>query len=191
MKTEDIETTNKETNAVMTVGGGCFWCTEAVFNEVEGVLKVVSGYSNGDSPGEPTYREVCSGQSGFAEVVQVTFNPSKISFEELLIMFMTTHDPTSLNKQGADRGTQYRSIILYQNEQQKMVAETVINQLKSYFDKPIVTEVSELETFYPATNDHQDFYDSNPNSGYCMVVIDPKLRKLRSMFSDKLKSAHS
>ncbi|MBO6879123.1 peptide-methionine (S)-S-oxide reductase MsrA [Winogradskyella sp.] len=172
-----------------TVGGGCFWCTEAVFEEVAGVEKVVSGYTGGDAPGRPTYREVCSGLSGFAEVVKITFDANVISYEDILVIFMTSHDPTSLNKQGADRGTQYRSVIYYQNENQKEIAEAVFDALTPYYDKPIVTELSKAGIFYEAEKEHQDFYKNNPNYGYCSYVIDPKLAKLRKLHSDKLKNA--
>ncbi|WP_178987764.1 peptide-methionine (S)-S-oxide reductase MsrA [Winogradskyella schleiferi] len=169
------------------VGGGCFWCTEAVFQEVKGVEKVVSGYTGGKAPGRPTYREVCSGLSGFAEVVRITFDANVISYEDILIIFMTTHDPTSLNKQGADRGTQYRSVIYYYNENQKDIAETVFKELAQYYEDPIVTELSAAQIFYDAEKEHQDFYENNPDYGYCSFVIDPKLAKLRKLHADKLK----
>ncbi|MCB0398190.1 MAG: peptide-methionine (S)-S-oxide reductase MsrA [Winogradskyella sp.] len=174
---------------VATVGGGCFWCTEAVFQEVKGVENVVSGYSGGKVPGRPTYREVCSGLTGHAEVVQIIYDANVISYQDILVIFMTTHDPTTLNRQGADRGTQYRSVIFYHNEDQKNIAELVLNELSSYYDKPIVTEVSAAETFYEAEQEHQDFYKNNPDYGYCTFVIDPKLSKLRQLHSDKLKNA--
>ncbi|WP_299111680.1 peptide-methionine (S)-S-oxide reductase MsrA [uncultured Winogradskyella sp.] len=174
---------------IATIGGGCFWCTEAVFQEVKGVESVVSGYSGGNVPGRPTYREICSGLTGHAEVVQITFDANVISYEDILVIFMTTHDPTSLNRQGADRGTQYRSVIYYHDETQKEIAEVVIKELAKYYDDPIVTEVSEAVTFYEAEKEHQDFYKNNPNYGYCNFVIDPKLAKLRKLHSDKLKSA--
>lgn len=171
----------------MTVGGGCFWCTEAVFDQIKGVEKVVSGYSGGKVPGVPTYREVCSGLTGHAEVIQVSFNPTIISFKELLEIFMTSHDPTTLNRQGADSGTQYRSVIFYHDEEQREIAEKVLNEMASYFDDSIVTELSPLEKFFPAESDHQDYYLNNPSQGYCRVVISPKLAKLRSLHADKLK----
>ena len=172
---------------VLTVGGGCFWCTEAVFQRVKGVTKVVSGYSGGTVPGKPTYREICSGLTGHAEVVQVTYDASIISFEELLVIFMTTHDPTTLNRQGADVGTQYRSVIFYHNESQKEIALEVIKQLNSYYDDPIVTEVSPLDVFYEAEQEHQDYYNRNTAQGYCNYVIAPKLSKLRKLYASKLK----
>ena len=182
----------KENIQIATVGGGCFWCTEAVFQEVKGVENVVSGYSGGpDSYRDsrrPTYREVCSGLSGHAEVVQITFDANIISYEDILMVFMTTHNPTTLNQQGADRGTQYRSVIFYHNEVQKDIAETVIKELNPYYEHNIVTEVSEASMFYEAEKEHQDFYKNNPNYGYCNFVIDPKLAKLRKLHADKLKN---
>ncbi|WP_179384821.1 peptide-methionine (S)-S-oxide reductase MsrA [Allomuricauda sp. ARW1Y1] len=174
---------------VMTVGGGCFWCVEAIFQQVKGVEKVVSGYSGGDCPGHPTYREICSGRTGHAEVVKVTFDPKVISYEELLVIFMTTHDPTTLNKQGADMGTQYRSVVYYHNDEQKEIIDQVIKQLNPYFDNKIVTEVSPAEIFYAAEDYHQNYYNENSSQGYCSLVITPKLNKLRKMYADKLKAA--
>ena len=172
---------------IATIGGGCFWCTEAVFQEVKGVEKVVSGYSGGNVPGHPTYREICSGLTGHAEVIQITFDSNVITYQDILIIFMTTHNPTTLNRQGADRGTQYRSVIFYHDVQQKEIAEIVIKELGQYYENPIVTEVSEAVTFYEAEKEHQDFYRNNPDYGYCGFVIDPKLAKLRKLHSDKLK----
>lgn len=172
---------------VATVGGGCFWCTEAVFQEVNGVEKVVSGYTGGNAPGKPTYREVCSGLTGHAEVVQITFDANVISYEDILVIFMTTHDPTTLNRQGADRGTQYRSVIYYHNDTQKEVAEIVVNEVAPYYENPIVTEISPLGVFYEAEEYHQDYYRNNQEQGYCSFVITPKLAKLRKLHADKLK----
>lgn len=172
---------------VATFGGGCFWCTEAVFQEVKGVEKVVSGYSGGNAPGKPTYREVCSGLTGHAEVIQVTFDASVISYEDILVIFMTTHDPTTLNKQGADRGTQYRSVIYYHNDVQKEIAEVVSKEITPYYENPIVTEISPLDVFYEAEDYHQNYYRSNQEQGYCSFVITPKLAKLRKLHADKLK----
>ena len=172
---------------IATVGGGCFWCTEAVFQEVKGVEKVVSGYSGGNAPGHPTYREICSGLSGHAEVVQITFDADVISYEDILVIFMTTHDPTTLNKQGADRGTQYRSVIYYHNELQKEIAEIVSKEVTPYYEDPIVTEISPLAVFYEAEKEHQDYYRNNQSQGYCSFVITPKLAKLRKLHADKLK----
>ena len=171
-----------------TVGAGCFWCIEAVYNEVKGVEKVVSGYSGGTVPGVPTYREVCSGLTGHAEVVQVTYDPEVISYEDLLIIFMTSHDPTTLNRQGADVGTQYRSVIFYHDDQQKEIAETVIREMGSYYDSPIVTELSPLDVFFEAEAAHQNYYANNQTQGYCSFVITPKLAKLRKLHADKLKT---
>ena len=172
---------------IATFGGGCFWCTEAVFQEVKGVEKVVSGYSGGNVPGKPTYREVCSGLTGHAEVVQITFDANVISYEDILIIFMTTHDPTTLNQQGADRGTQYRSVIYYHDENQKEIAEVVSKEIATYYENPIVTEISPLDVFYEAEKEHQDYYRRNQAQGYCSFVITPKLAKLRKLHADKLK----
>ena len=172
---------------IATLGGGCFWCTEAVFQDVRGIEKVVSGYSGGNVPGYPTYREICSGLTGHAEVIQITFNANVISYEDILVVFMTTHDPTTLNQQGADRGTQYRSVIFYHDDKQKELAELVIKELAPYYEKTIVTEISALDTFYEAEQEHQDFYRNNKTMGYCSFVIEPKLAKLRKLHADKLK----
>jgi len=171
-----------------TVGGGCFWCTEAVLLEIKGVEKVVSGYSGGNAPGKPTYREICSGLTGHAEVIQVSFDPDIISFHDLLMVFMTTHDPTTLNRQGGDVGTQYRSVIFYHDQNQKEVAEEVLGEMSSYYENPVVTELSPLKIFYEAEDYHQNYYRNNQSQGYCSFVITPKLSKLRKMHADKLKS---
>lgn len=171
----------------ITVGGGCFWCTEAVFQEVKGVENVVSGYSGGNVPGRPTYREICSGLTGHAEVVQITFDANVISYEDILVIFMTTHDPTTLNRQGADRGTQYRSVIYYHDDVQKEIAEVVVKEVSPYYKSPIVTEISPLDVFYEAEKEHQDYYRNNQTQGYCSFVITPKLAKLRKLHADKLK----
>jgi len=173
----------------MTVGGGCFWCTEAVFQEVKGVKEVISGYMGGTVPGRPTYREICSGLTGHAEVVQLTYDANIVSFEDLLLIFMTTHDPTTLNRQGADVGSQYRSVIYFHNEEQEEVANAVVNAVKAYYENPIVTEISPLATFYEAEREHQDYYKNNKRHGYCTFVIEPKLNKLRKMHAEKLISA--
>lgn len=178
----------RKPNKIATVGGGCFWCTEAVFQEVKGINLVVSGYTGGIAPGRPTYREICSGLTGHAEVVQITYDPTIISFADILLIFMTTHDPTTLNRQGADRGTQYRSVIYYENSEEQNIAETILKEISPYYQKPVVTEVSPLGVFYEAESDHQDFYKNNTESGYCQVVINPKLAKLRKLHADKLKS---
>jgi peptide-methionine (S)-S-oxide reductase len=170
-----------------TFGGGCFWCTEAVFQEVKGVEKVASGYSGGNVPGHPTYREICSGLTGHAEVIQVIFDANIISYKDILVIFMTTHNPTTLNQQGADRGTQYRSVIYYHNEDQKEIAELVTKEISLYYKNPIVTEISPLSIFYEAGKEHHDYYRSNQEQGYCSFVITPKLAKLRKLHADKLK----
>ena len=170
-----------------TVGGGCFWCTEAVFQEVKGVKKVVSGYAGGNAPGRPTYREICSGLTGHAEVIQITFDANVISYADILVIFMTTHDPTTLNRQGADVGTQYRSVIFYHNNENKEIAEAVVKELAPYFDSKIVTEISEIPIFYEAEEYHQNYYRNNTNQGYCSYVITPKLNKLRKLHADKLR----
>ena len=178
---------NNKNLQLATFGGGCFWCTEAVFQEVKGVEKVVSGYSGGNAPGHPTYREICSGLTGHAEVIQVTFDADLISYEEILVIFMTTHDPTTLNRQGADRGTQYRSVIYYHDEVQKNIAEVVLKNLSGYYENLIVTEISLLDVFYEAEKEHQDYYRNNQGQGYCSFVITPKLAKLRKLHAGKLK----
>ncbi len=173
-----------------TFGGGCFWCTEAVFQEIKGVQKIVSGYTGGTVPGTPTYREICSGLTGHAEVVQITFDSTVISYKDLVEIFMTTHDPTTLNRQGADVGTQYRSVIFYHDETQKETAELVISNLSKYFDQPIVTEISPLQKFHEAEEYHQNYYINNQSQSYCSFVITPKLAKLRKLHAVKLKSAN-
>ena len=172
---------------IATVGGGCFWCVEAIFQEVRGVQKVISGYTGGNAPGKPTYREVCSGLTGHAEVVQITYDANIISYEDILVIFMTTHDPTTLNRQGADVGTQYRSVICYHNDSQKEIAGLVLNEVAPYYEQAIVTEISPLETFYEAEEYHQDYYRNNQSQGYCSAVISPKISKLRKMHADKIK----
>lgn len=172
---------------IMTVGGGCFWCTEAVFDEIKGVKEVVSGYSGGTVPGTPTYREVCSGLTGHAEVIQVSFDPKEVFYETLLEIFLTSHDPTTLNRQGGDRGTQYRSVIFYHNDHQKEVALKVLDKMATYYEDPIVTELVPYKKFFPAEQEHKDYYANNPSQGYCTAVISPKIAKLRKMHADKLK----
>ncbi|CDF80740.1 peptide methionine sulfoxide reductase MsrA [Formosa agariphila KMM 3901] len=175
------------TKEIITLGGGCFWCTEAVFQQVKGIEKVVSGYTGGTVPGTPTYREICSGLTGHAEVIQLTYDANVISLQDILIIFFTTHDPTTLNRQGADRGTQYRSVIYYQKEEEKAIIDVVIENIQPYFDDKIVTEVSALGPFFEAEDYHQDYYENNKTQGYCTAVINPKLAKLRQMHADKLK----
>ena len=160
-----------------TFGGGCFWCVEAVFERVEGVKSVVSGYAGGKTP-NPTYREVCTGETGHAEVVDIQFDPAKVGFDKLLELFWDAHDPTTPNRQGADRGTQYRSVVFYHNEEQKKLAQESVKAAASKFRAPIVTEIAPLPTFYAAEDYHQDYFQKNPNAPYCAVVIQPKLKKL-------------
>jgi peptide-methionine (S)-S-oxide reductase len=162
---------------VATLGGGCFWCLEAVYERSNGIKSVVSGYAGGTKP-NPTYTEVCTGTTGHAEVVQVEFDPEVVSYEEVLELFWKAHDPTTLNRQGADVGSQYRSIILYHDEKQRETAERSREQAGKYFHDPIVTEIEPLSTFYRAEDYHQDYYEKNPNAGYCAFVIRPKLQKL-------------
>ncbi len=186
LKKEEANTTDEELFETATLGNGCFWCTEAVLNELEGIGKVVSGYAGGETE-QPTYWEVSSGNTGHAEVVQVNFNPNKISYADILRVFFATHDPTSLNRQGADVGTQYRSIILYHNEAQQQTAREIIEELQSYFDKTIVTQVVPFSKFFKAEQSHQDYYRNNPEKAYCQMVISPKLQKMRAQFASVLK----
>lgn len=178
----------KDRYEIATFGGGCFWCTEAIFERISGVLKVESGYSGGHIS-SPDYNMVSSGTTGHAEVVQITFDPEQVSYLELLEIFFKTHDPTTLNRQGADVGTQYRSIVLYHTEKQRELTLQVIKQLESegIWSDPIVTAVEPFEKFYPAEAYHQEYYENNPNQGYCRLVINPKLDKLEKVFKEKLK----
>ncbi len=162
----------------ITLGGGCFWCVEAVYERIPGVQSVESGYAGG-STANPTYEQVCDGTTGHAEVAQLTYDPSKVTLEEILELFWRAHDPTTLNRQGADAGTQYRSVIFYQNEKQKEIAEESKNTAQKEFSVPIVTEIKPLDKFYKAENYHQDYYKNNPNAPYCSFVIRPKLKKLK------------
>jgi len=168
---------NTNTIETATLGGGCFWCMEAVYERLPGVLSVTSGYAGGHVA-SPTYHQVCEGDTGHAEVTQITFNPAKISYEKLLEVFWQAHDPTTLNRQGADAGTQYRSIILYHDARQKLLAEKSKRAAQRDFLKPIVTEIAPLAKFYKAEDYHQGYYDANSEAGYCQVVIAPKLEKL-------------
>jgi len=171
-----------------TFGSGCFWCTEAFFAELKGVKSAVSGYSGGKTE-NPSYKAVCTGLTGHAEVIQVTYDPAVISYPELLEVFWKTHDPTTLNRQGADVGTQYRSAIFYHTDEQREQAEHFKKKLdeSGVFPRPIVTEITKFVKFYPAEEDHQEYYAENPDAGYCQVVIRPKLEKFRKVFADKLK----
>ncbi len=173
---------------IATLGGGCFWCLEAVFEQLRGVERIESGYAGGQVP-NPTYRQVCNGTTGHAEVVRITFDPQVISFRELLEIFFTIHDPTTLNRQGADVGTQYRSVIFHHTPEQQAVAEEVIQEMDAagIWNAPIVTEVTPAPEFYPGEEYHQEYYRRNPNQPYCQVVIAPKVAKLRSKYLEKLK----
>jgi peptide-methionine (S)-S-oxide reductase len=171
------------------LGGGCFWCLEAVFQELNGVRRVVSGYAGGQVA-NPTYEQVCSGRTGHAEVVQVTFDPAQLSFRDVLQVFFGIHDPTTLNRQGADVGTQYRSAIFYNSPEQESVARAVIEEIEKagIWDAPVVTEVAPLTEFYPAEQYHQDYFRRNPGQGYCRVVIAPKVAKFRKEHLARLKA---
>jgi methionine-S-sulfoxide reductase len=177
---------NIELLEMATIGGGCFWCTEAIMDELEGVIALESGYAGGKTE-DPTYRQITNGDTGHAEVVLVQFNPQVISYADLLRVYFATHNPTSLNRQGADVGTKYRSIILYHNESQRQIANEVIQEIQPHFDKPIVTEVVPFTKFYKADQRHQNYYRNNPEYAYCQTVINPKLRKLRMSFGKALK----
>ena len=185
------EKNNLEGAEVITLGAGCFWCVEAIFQQVEGVLKVESGYSGGLVK-NPSYKDVCTGMTGHAEVVQVSYDPKKISFDKILEIFWKTHDPTTLNRQGADEGTQYRSAVFYHNEAQKATAEAWKAKLNAehVFPNPIVTEIVPFKVFYPAEDYHQDYYELNGHNPYCQVVIKPKLDKFVKVFKDNLKKTN-
>ena len=172
---------------IATLGGGCFWCVEAVFQDLQGMLKVESGYAGGHVR-NPSYREVCAETTGHAEVVQLTFDPAIISFRDILRIFFSVHDPTTLNRQGNDRGTQYRSVIYYHSAEQKQLAEAVMQEAKEAWDDPIVTELSPFEVFYVAEPYHQNYFKDNPNQGYCAFIIAPKVKKLREKFGQMIRS---
>lgn len=184
----DMEIPNNTHVEKATFGGGCFWCTEAQFQYLDGVLKVESGYAGGSVP-NPTYEQVCEGNTGHAEVIQVTYDTAKISYDELLQAFWESHDPTQLNRQGNDVGTQYRSVIFYHTPEQKEKAEFYLKKLQGSgaYDKPVVTEIAPLTTFYKAENYHQDYYNLNGRQPYCTFVIKPKLEKFKKVFKDRLK----
>jgi peptide-methionine (S)-S-oxide reductase len=169
-----------------TFGGGCFWCVEAVMQQLRGVESVISGYTAGDTE-NPTYREICSGKTGHAEVVQVAFDPDVISYRDLVEVFLTSHDPTQVDGQGADIGTQYRSMIMYHNDEQREVAEQVLSEMAPLFDAPLATELVAEDVFYRAEDYHQDYYANNSMQPYCMAVINPKIQKLRQKHANKLK----
>jgi len=185
-----VMTTSQSANVEKaTFGTGCFWCTEALYESLDGVYDAVSGYEGGQKP-NPTYKEVCTGTTGHAECVEVTYDPTKITYQELLEAFFRSHDPTTLNRQGADVGTQYRSVIFYHNEEQKRLAETAKDELNKAgaYNNPIVTEISPATTFYEAEAYHQSYFANNPEQGYCAFVIAPKLDKFRKVFKEKLKT---
>ena len=186
----DINTTSlEEAQEVAILGGGCFWCTEAVFEKIGGVTDVVSGYAGGKSK-NPTYKEICTGKSGHAEVIRITFNSKVLSYSKILEIFGKCHDTTTLNRQGADVGTQYRSIILYHDSEQKELSEKIMKELDNSgsWDSPIVTQIEKFEKFYTAENYHQDYYKLNPNNGYCAYVIAPKIDKFKKVFNTYLKN---
>ena len=170
-----------------TLAGGCFWCLDAVYRDLRGVEQVVSGYMGGQTA-NPSYELVCTGTSGHAEVVQIKFDPDIISYRELLEVFFTIHDPTTLNRQGADSGSQYRSAIFYHSQEQKTTAEEVIAEVQPLWDNPIVTEVAQADRFYPGEDYHQDYFNNNSNQPYCLAVIEPKVAKARATFLEKLKA---
>lgn len=178
---------NSGQREVATLGGGCFWCLDAIYRQLRGVEKVESGYAGGAKP-NPSYREVCGGNTGHAEVVQITYDPSTISYRDLLDVFFTIHDPTTPDRQGADMGTQYRSIILTHSDEQARIAREAIADVSAekIWDDPIVTEIRPLDTFYPAERYHQDYFANNPNQPYCQVVIEPKVAKFRRKYLEKL-----
>ena len=178
---------NEKSNIKTAIfGAGCFWCTEAIFKNITGVISVEPGYSGGII-NNPTYQEVCVGSTGHAEVVKITYNPEVIDFETLVKINLLTHDPTTLNKQGNDEGTQYRSVIYFNDDSEKNIIENVISEMSSLYEEPIITEIKKAETFYPAENYHKDYFQNNPNNPYCKFVIAPKVAKFRKMFIDKLK----
>ena len=188
-KSETDVNQNMDNLQKATFGSGCFWCTEAVFERLNGVYKVVSGYAGG-AVENPTYEEVCTGKTGHAEVTQITYDPKVITYDELLEVFWKTHDPTTLNRQGNDVGTQYRSVIFYHNEEQRQLAEKYKEELNKSgaWDKPLVTEISPLTNFFSAEGYHQNYYENNPSQGYCAFVIAPKVEKFEKVFKDKLKN---
>ena len=179
---------NEPGRELATLAGGCFWCLEAVFDELRGVERVESGYAGGHAP-NPTYEQVCAGTTGHAEVVQITFDPSAVSFRDLLGVFFSTHDPTTPNRQGADVGTQYRSAVFYHSPAQKEIAESFIAELDAgqLWPAPVVTEIAPLTEFYPAEDYHRDYYRRNPAQGYCRAVIEPKVAKFRQQYLERLK----
>ncbi|MDZ7936624.1 MAG: peptide-methionine (S)-S-oxide reductase MsrA [Emticicia sp.] len=190
MNQENVKVENKvvPTSTVATLAAGCFWCVEAVFQKLKGVEKVESGYMGGTLK-DPTYKDVCTGQTGHAEVIQITYNSNIVSFEELLEVFWKTHDPTTLNRQGGDVGTQYRSAVFYHNAEQKQIAESIKKELSQSgaFDAPIVTTFEPLSIFYKAENYHQDYFNLNGSNPYCQMVVKPKVEKFKKVFGDRIK----
>ena len=190
MKGVDINMQNEVNKyQIATLGGGCFWCLEAAFQRLEGVHSVISGYSGGREE-HPTYKEVCTGETGHVEVIQISFDPQVITFRELLEIFFFIHNPTTLNRQGGDVGTQYRSVIFYQSSEQQVIAGELIKELEDeqLYDEPIVTQVVEFDRFYSAEDYHQDYYQNNTQQAYCNVVISPKLAKFRAKYKEKLRN---
>ncbi len=187
-QTKDETLSSVQGKEVVTLGGGCFWCIEAIFEELEGVEQVESGYSGG-WVSNPTYQQVCTGKTGHAEAVQITFDPKIISLKDILDVFFTVHDPSTPNRQGADVGTQYRSVIFYRNQEQKTTAEQAAREIQSakLWEAPIVTEIVPFQDFYKAEDYHQEYFKRNPGQAYCRIVIDPKIKKFREHFRDKLK----
>ena len=171
--------------SLATFGGGCFWCIQAVIQRLNGIESLKSGFSGGFIK-NPPYREVCTERTGHAEVIQVTFDPDIISYHDLILIFMTSHDPTTVNRQGADVGTRYRSIVLYHDEKQKAIAEEVFEEVKPFYEDSIVTELIPFKVFYEAEEDHQNYYNNNQDARYCQIVIDPKVKQLKKMYADKL-----
>ncbi|MBI5022300.1 MAG: peptide-methionine (S)-S-oxide reductase MsrA [Ignavibacteriales bacterium] len=190
---ENHSAINRESDTLETVtlGAGCFWCVEAIFQNLEGVYSVVSGYSGGTVK-NPTYEDVCTGKTGHAEVAQIKYDPRMLSFDELLEVYWSSHDPTTLNRQGSDVGTQYRSVIFYHNPRQKELAEKYKKKLNSEhaFENPVITEISAIKEFYKAENYHQNYFNENPNKPYCQFVIRPKLEKFEKIFKNKIKKKH-
>ncbi|TVZ28532.1 peptide-methionine (S)-S-oxide reductase [Gillisia sp. Hel_I_86] len=175
---------------IATLAGGCFWCTEAVFERVEGASKVIPGFTGGQIK-NPAYREIISGRTGHAEAIEIHFNPEIISYKELLLIFFSTHDPTTLNRQQYDKGTQYRSAVFYHSEEQKQDAEAIVKELEdaNVFEDPIVTEITQATVFYKAEAEHKEYYSNHRQQQYCQVIIDPKIKKLQQLFADKIKKA--
>lgn len=175
---------NENSQHIATLGGGCFWCTEAVFQQIRGITRIESGYSGGQVH-QPTYEQICTGKTGHAEVVRLAFDPAVISYAEILEIFFTIHDPTTLNRQGADSGTQYRSVIFYHDEAQKLAAQDTLKKMSAIWDDPIVTELSPAPQFYIAEDYHQNYYRQHPEQGYCSFVVAPKVAKARKLFAAK------